>query len=88
MKFVLSGNLLRFSNFQREIEIPAQTVADGITGLVSHVPGLAPILLDGAGALRKVHRLFLNQDQLCGAELARPVGRDDEVMILTAIAGG
>ena len=38
--------------------------------------------------LRKVHRLFLNQDQLCGGELARPVGRDDEVMILTAIAGG
>jgi hypothetical protein len=30
----------------------------------------------------------LNQDQLCAAELARRVGPDDEVMILTAIAGG
>jgi molybdopterin synthase sulfur carrier subunit len=88
MKFVLSGNLLRFSNFQREIEVAAHTVADAITTLVGDVPGLAPVLLDATGQLRKVHRLFLNHDQLCAAELARRVGPDDEVMILTAIAGG
>lgn len=88
MKFILSGNLLRFSHFQREFEIVAQTVADGITSLVGNVPSLAPVLLDGAGQLRKVHRVFLNQDQLCGGELARSVGPNDEVMILTAIAGG
>ena len=88
MKFVLSGNLLRFSKFQKEIDIPAPTVAEGITQLIGSLPQLGPVLLDGAGQLRKVHRLFLNQDQLGSAELARPAGANDEVMILTAIAGG
>jgi molybdopterin converting factor small subunit len=88
MTFVLSGNLLRFSNFQKEIAISAPTVAEGIARLVGSLPRLGPVLLDGAGQLRKVHRLFVNQDQLTNDELARPVGADDEVMILTAIAGG
>lgn len=88
MKITLSGNLLRFSKFQREIDIPAPTVADGIARLCGEIPQLRPVLLDGAGQLRKVHRLFVNQDQLMNDELARPVGANDEVMILTAIAGG
>ena len=88
MKFVLSGNLLRFSKFQKEIDIAAPTVAEGISQLVGTLPQLGPVLLDGAGQLRKVHRLFLNQDQLGSAELARAAGANDEVMILTAIAGG
>jgi len=88
MTFVLSGNLLRFSKFQREIPISAPTVAAGITQLVGNLPELAPVLLDGAGQLRKVHRLFLNQDQLSNDQLAQPATENDEVMILTAIAGG
>ena len=88
MKFVLSGNLLRFSGFQKEIPIAAPTVAAGLAELVGSMPGLRPVLLDGAGNLRKVHRLFVNRDQLAGDQLARPVGAGDEVMILTAIAGG
>ena len=88
MKFVLSGNLLRFSKFQREIAIAAPTVAAGLTQLVGDVPELGPVLLDGTGQLRKVHRLFLNQDQLTSDQLSRPANENDEVMILTAIAGG
>jgi molybdopterin converting factor small subunit len=88
MTFVLSGNLLRFSSFRKEIFISAPTVAEGIAKLVSGLPLLRPVLLDGAGQFRKVHRLFVNQDQVTNDDLARPVDDDDEVMILTAIAGG
>jgi molybdopterin converting factor small subunit len=63
-------------------------VAEGIIELVTCMPSLRPVLLDGAGQFRKVHRLFVNQDQLRNDELSRPVGAGDEVMILTAIAGG
>jgi len=66
MKFVLSGNLLRFSGFQKEIQIAAPTVAAGIVELCGSMPSLRPVLLDGAGNLRKVHRLFVNRDQLAG----------------------
>ena len=88
MKITLSGNLLRFSKFQREIDVPAPTVAEGLTRLCGEMPQLRSVLLDAGGQLRKVHRLFVNRDQLMNDELARPVGADDVVMILTAIAGG
>jgi len=88
MKITLSGNLLRFSKFQREIDVTAPTVAEGLTRLCGDMPQLRPVLLDADGHLRKVHRLFVNRDQLMNDELARTVGADDEVMILTAIAGG
>jgi len=88
MTFVLSGNLLRFSRFQKEIAVSAPTVADGITRLVGDLPQLGPVLLDAAGRLRKVHRLFVNQEQLESEGLTRAVDDNDEIMILTAIAGG
>jgi molybdopterin synthase sulfur carrier subunit len=88
MKITLSGNLLRFSKFQKEIQVSAPTVAEGLSRLCGELPQLRPVLLDGAGQLRKVHRLFVNRDQLMNDELARPVGADDEIMILTALAGG
>lgn len=88
MRFVLSGNLLRFSGFRREVPIEAPTVALGLTELVAACPGLGPVLLDGSGQLRAVHRLFLNGDPLAPQELGCEARGDDEVTLLTAIAGG
>jgi molybdopterin synthase sulfur carrier subunit len=88
MKFVLSGNLLRFAGFRREVEIDATTVAQGLSELVAGCPALGPVLLDGAGRLRAVHRLFLNGEQLAAQELGREAKAGDEVTLLTAIAGG
>ena len=88
MKFLMSGNLLRFSSFQKEIEVTAPTVEAGVAELITKCPQLKPVLLDGEGRFRKVHRLFLNENPLCQEELSHPVGTNDEVTILTAIAGG
>jgi molybdopterin synthase sulfur carrier subunit len=88
MKFVLSGNLLRFSGFRRELEVDAPTVAQGLTELVARCQGLGPVLLDGEGRLRAVHRLFLNGEQLTGHELEHEAQANDEITLLTAIAGG
>ena len=88
MRFVLSGNLLRFSGFRREVPVEAPTVQQGLWALVDGCPGLRSVLLDGQGRLRAVHRLFLNGDPLGPQELAREAKPDDEVTLLTAIAGG
>jgi hypothetical protein len=88
MRIVVSGNLLRFSNFQKEIEIAAPTLERGLEQLVGRFPLLEPVLLDGGGRVRAVHRLFLNGDLLSRDELGREAGADDELTILTAIAGG
>lgn len=88
MKFVLSGNLLRFSGFRREVEVDASTVEQGLKDLVASHPQLAPVLLDGSGRLRAVHRLFLNGEHLTGLQLSREANASDEITLLTAIAGG
>ncbi len=88
MRFVLSGNLLRFSGFRREVPIEAPTVRQGLSALVSGCPGLGPVLLDGEGRLRAVHRLFLNGEPLAPQDLEHEARPDDEVTLLTAIAGG
>lgn len=88
MRFVLSGNLLRFSGFRREVPVEASTVEQGLAALVGSCPGLGSVLLDGSGRLRAVHRLFLNGEPLAPQELACATKADDEVTLLTAIAGG
>ncbi len=88
MKFRLSGNLLRFSDFKNEVEIEAATVLTAILGLVERHPQLGPVLLDGSKNVRRLHRIFLNGDQVEVDELEKPVTKADEVTILTAIAGG
>ena len=90
MKFVLSGNLLRFCNFQNEIElgeIPA-TLRAGVDRLVSMYPALKQVLLDGRGNFRHVHRIFLNGELIDRDGLSRGANVGDELTILTAIAGG
>ena len=88
MNFRLSGNLLRFSEFKNEVEVDAPTVTAGIHGLVGKYPALAPVLLDGEKKVRRLHRIFLDGNQLSPEELDAPVGPKSEVTILTAIAGG
>jgi hypothetical protein len=88
MKFKLSGNLLRFSNFLDEIEVASQTIEQGINELIANLPLLKPVLLDGQGRPRAVHRFFRNGELVSRDGLNLPGGSGDEVTILTAIAGG
>jgi sulfur-carrier protein len=88
MTIKLSGNLLRFSNFQNQIEVNAPSVIAGIQQLVERFPDLRKVLLDAQNGPRAIHRLFLNGTLLARDEIQRPVAANDELSILTAIAGG
>lgn len=88
MKFTMSGNLLRFSNFRDQIEVSGATIEEGVGKLIEACPQLRPVLLDAKGQLRAVHRLFCNGEMVLPAELGAPRQASDEISILTAIAGG
>jgi predicted phage tail protein len=84
----LPGALLRFANYQREIEYQAPTAEVAINNLVMQYPGLKSALLDRKGQVRASHSMFLNGDQIGRAGTDVAVGPDDYLEIVTAIAGG
>ena len=88
MKFSVAGNLLRFCDFHKEIEVPASSVRDGLLRLVETHPALRAVLFDGEGRVRGVHRMYLNGEVLAHDDLRRPVGPTDALLILTPLAGG
>lgn len=95
MKFMFSGTMLRFVNFDREIDIPEPNLELALQRLLDERPALRPVLLDGLGNLRRSHQMFLNGQtvpndfysdrQVRGAQ---DVQAEDTVYFLTAIAGG
>jgi molybdopterin converting factor small subunit len=82
------GILLRFTNYQNEIEIHGSTVREGLTALVERYPNLSAVLLDREGCVRPTHLIALNGEQLLVDELDRAATEDDRVDIVTAVSGG
>ncbi len=88
MNIVLSGNLRRYTDFEGEVELTAASIGEALDGLVAQFPDLKPVVYDADGTLRSVHRLYLNGDVLEGDHSADKLNPNDELGILTAIAGG
>jgi molybdopterin converting factor small subunit len=88
MNIVLSGNLQKFTAYQREHSVAAVTVREGLENLAKAYPELSKVLFDPAGQLRRAHTLFLNGNQIWAEQLIEKVGDRDRLEILTAIAGG
>ena len=88
MTITFHGPLLRYVGFQREVQISATTVQDSLEALCHRFPDLQPVLFDGRGALRPVHRLALNHSVLPRTQLNLPVRPEDTIDVITAIAGG
>ena len=88
MQIRLSGALRRLVGFRDELTLEAATVREALDRLTAEHPNLKPVIFDAGGALRGLHRLFLNSEQLDHQELDRPLTKDDRLDIVTAIAGG
>jgi sulfur-carrier protein len=93
MKIVLSGALVRFADYTKEIDVEASTVAEGVERLTDRFPNLKDVLLDGDGRVRRTHQLFLNGEQVERGDY--PMGtaplscaEQDTLFVLTAVAGG
>ncbi|MFF3336675.1 MoaD/ThiS family protein [Streptomyces sp. NPDC002888] len=82
------GILLRFTDYQTEIEVDGDTVRAGLDRLTERYPNLGEVLLDREGAVRATHLIALNGERLTQGELDREATEDDRVDIVTAISGG
>jgi molybdopterin synthase sulfur carrier subunit len=73
---------------QDRIEVEAGTVRECIEAVEARYPGFQELVVDARGELRRFVRLLLNGDELPRDALDTPVGDDDRVRILAALAGG
>ncbi len=88
MKFQFSGNLLRYVDFHREVEVHGTTVEEGISKVVEEYPKLNAIVRDSSGRIRQLHRFFIDGELLDQGELDQRVEPNVTVTLLTPIAGG
>lgn len=91
MKFKLSGNLARFVDYKRELEIDvsaANTVNQAVQELVKHYPNLQEIIHDKNGDIKKGYLISLNGQKVDLTQLDKRVSNDGCIDIFTAVAGG
>jgi hypothetical protein len=95
MKFMFSGTMLRFVEYAREIEVPEPNLEQALQTLLTRVPALASVLVDGQKNIRRTHQMFLNGESIdsryygdAEARTTLPMQPGDSVYFLTAIAGG
>ena len=78
-----------FTEGRDRVEIQPGTLDDVLRQLDQQCPGLQARICDAEGELQRYVNVYVNrQDARRTGGLQTPVGPDDEVMILPAIAGG
>jgi len=88
MNLTFSGTLLRFVDYNKNVSFEACTVRDALAQVSEQYPKIRPVIYDGDGAIRAVHRISLNGELITEEEFDTELNDDDHVEILTAIAGG
>ena len=74
---------------QKQVEASGETVGEVLASLTATYPGLAPQLLDEAGALNRFVNVYLNDTDVRHLqELATPIEERDTLLLLPAMAGG
>ena len=84
----VSGALLRFTDYQRVVNVDAPTVEAALDKLAGEYQPLRKVLFDREGNVRATQRIFLNGEQLEPDQLASAAGEADCVELLLAISGG
>jgi molybdopterin converting factor small subunit len=74
---------------QKQVEVTGSTVGEALESLLGQFPGLRDQLLTSEGQLNRFVNVYVNgRDVRYEQELATPVGEDDTVILLPAMAGG
>ena len=85
----IPGPLRRLSDGQVTVSVEATDLASAIEALDTRYPGFRDRLLDDSGELRQFVNVYLNdEDVRLGSGLQAKVGKDDEISIVPAVAGG
>jgi len=81
--------LRSFTHNQQEVTASGRTVGEVLQNLNANFPGIGARLLDERGGVRRYVNIFYNDEDIRFLkELETPVGEDDKISIIPAIAGG
>lgn len=70
------------------IDVDADTVRAALESVERAHPGFFDLIVDGSGRQHRFVKLFINEEQLAADALDTPLGSDDRLEVLAAIAGG
>ncbi len=74
---------------QKKVEVTGTTVGEALESLLEQFPGLREQVFTEDGTLNRFVNVYVNgRDVRYEQELATPVGENDEVILLPAMAGG
>ena len=91
MKFKLSGNLAKFTNYKKELHIDIETsstLKKLIDSLIEKYPELKEVIYDKESKVKKGYLVSLNGHKINPNEFNEAIKNNDCVDIFTAIAGG
>ncbi len=83
------GPLRRLTDGHPEVEVEGSTVGQALDSLDERHPGFRARLYDDSGKLRQFINVYLNDSDIrFGKGLETPLGENDELSIVPAVAGG
>lgn len=84
-----TSHLQRFFPGIKEITIEGATVAEIVSGLEEHYPGMSAYIVDEHGELRQHVNIFVGEDMIQDRKhLQDRVKEDERVYIFQALSGG
>lgn len=86
MKVSIPTPLRSYTQKRAEVEAEGTTLADLLTDLDRHFPGIRFRMIDEQDAIRPHIRIFVNREQV--RALSWSLHPSDEVQILQALSGG
>ncbi len=86
MTVFIPGPLRSYTGQRNEIEIEGATLAEVLSALDRHYPGLRFRIITEQDTIRAHIRIFVNQDQ--ARDLRVVVGPADQIHIICALSGG
>ena len=74
---------------QKKVEVTGVTVGEALESLLGQYPGLREQVFTEDGTLNRFVNVYVNgRDVRYEQELETPVGENDEIILLPAMAGG
>jgi len=78
-----------YVNGKSEVSVQGQNVAQAVESLMTQFPALRPHLTNSRGELRPFVNLFLGETNVRDLQgLETPLGEEDYLLLIPAIAGG
>jgi len=87
--FAIPAPYRKSTDGQAEIELAAATVGEAVAALAAQYPAMRPRLLAADGRLNPHVSVYVNGDQVLGADaLSRALRDGDRLLVMPVIGGG